>query len=109
VITSVEVARTAAGFEIRTRGYSTTRQLTRAAFRFEPRAGSSFDPVELSRDVTADFAGWYQNPASNPFGTEFLYVQPFAIQGDFADLGTVVVTLSNAQGSTSFRPVNIVP
>ena len=108
-IISVEVVRTAAGFDIRTRGFSTTRQLTRASFRFDPRPGSEFVSVELARDVAADFATWYQNPTSGQFGTEFQYVQPFAIQGDLSDLGTVVVTLSNSQGSTSFRPVNIAP
>ena len=51
-ITSVTVQRTGTGFEVRVRGMSSPRDMTRALFRFTPRSGVNLQTAETT--VTLD-------------------------------------------------------
>ena len=97
-ITSVRVARTSGGFEVRVTGYSTPRQITRATFRFTAAAGANLQTSEITVNVDSAFTTWYQSETSAQFGSSFLYTQPFTVQGNSNALSTVAVTLTNAQG-----------
>lgn len=107
-ITSVTLAsRTASGFEVVVVGYSTTRSLSQAAFRFTPRPGSNVQSGDVTVNVTSQFTTWYQSTESQQFGSQFRLRIPFTVQGDINALGSVSVTLTNAAGnsepaSTSF-------
>ncbi len=97
-ITSVAVARTGTGFEVRISGYSTSREVTQARFTFAAAAGSSVQNSDLTLPVGSDFTTWYNDPASRQFGSMFSYVQPFTVQGGVSGLRSVTVTLSNSVG-----------
>lgn len=107
-ITSVTIAsRTTSGFEIVIVGYSTTRSLSQAGFRFTPRAGSNVQSGDVTVNVTSQFTTWYQSAESQQFGSQFRLRIPFTVQGDINALGSVSVTLTNVAGtsqptSTSF-------
>jgi hypothetical protein len=98
-MTSVSAVRTAGGLDVRMTGYAPTRRVTSVEFTFELSVGQA-QTVTLQRNVDADFATWYRNPASTVFGSSFSFVQSFAVQGDTSVITAVTVRLTNAQGST---------
>jgi hypothetical protein len=100
-------SRTTSGFEVVVVGYSTTRSLSQAAFRFTPRAGSNVQNADVTVNVSSQFTTWYQSTDSQQFGSQFRLRIPFTVQGDINALGSVSVTLTNSAGtsqptSTSF-------
>jgi hypothetical protein len=106
-ITNVATVRTAAGFDVRITGYAPMRRITSAEFTFDVMTADSTERITLSRNVDAEFASWYQNPASTAFGSAFSFVQSFTVQGDGSAIQAVTVRLTNVQGSTSSNPVPI--
>jgi len=102
IITSVKLLnRTKAGFDVEITGYSTTRDITSATFQFTAAGGAHLQTVQLSPDVIQTFTTYFQSADSVPAGSSFVYTQPFiAQQGDANDVGSVTVTLANAQGSS---------
>ncbi len=102
VITSAQVVRSGAGFEVRIIGYSTPRQVTSATFRFSV-TGADLQTSEVTVSVDSAFSGWFGSAAAGPFGSEFRYVQPFTMSGDATAVTalTVTVTLSNATGTSA--------
>ncbi|MGE5568090.1 MAG: putative Ig domain-containing protein [Rhodospirillales bacterium] len=104
VITSVKIIRSAAGFEVQVNGYSTAREVTQAKFTFAA-AGSRVQTPEVTVSVQPMFTAWYNDPASQQFGSMFTYVQPFNVQGDLSGLASVSVTLSNSMGAS--QPVTV--
>ena len=102
VITSAQVVRSGAGFEVRIIGYSTPRQVTSATFRFSV-TGADLQTSEVTVSVDSAFGAWYRSEAAGPFGGEFRYVQPFTMSGDATAVTalTVTVTLSNATGTSA--------
>jgi hypothetical protein len=88
-------------FTITLQGFSTTREVSQATFRFATNAESSA-PYTMS--VADIFQNWYQNPQSSGSGI-FKYEQAFTITGDLANVTSVQVTLTNSVGTSS--PVTI--
>ena len=100
VITSVQVVRTTSGFEVQLVGISTSREVTRATFRFTAAAQANLQTTSIEVPLSEAAAAWYQSEASTPFGSAFRYSQSFMIQGESTAVSRVSVTLSNAQGDS---------
>jgi len=101
VITGVEVTRSGTAVTVLVSGYATARALTGARFRFTAAAGATLQTGELTPAVTELFTGWFRDSRSGAFGSQFLYTQPFTVQGDATQLRSVEVVLTNAQGSSA--------
>jgi hypothetical protein len=102
-VTNLQVQTTAQGADLIITGYSTPRRVTGIDFVFVVKSGSKTSTVTLSRNVDAQFTGWYQNAASVAFGSAFSYTQSVSVQN--GTIQTVTVILKNAQGSTSSAAV----
>jgi hypothetical protein len=101
VMRAVQLVHTPTGFELHITGYSTPRQLTRAAVQLTPAAGSDLQTTQLTIPL-ADLAdAWYQSSSSGRFGSQFTLVLPFTIQGNAAGIDSVGVSLANDQGSAT--------
>jgi len=105
VITNVAIARTGTGFNITITGYSTPRSVTQANFTFS--GGTALQTKTLSFSVDALFAQWYQDPASQAFGSQFSFTQPFNLQGDTTAVSSVAVTLANSVGTSNSMSANV--
>jgi hypothetical protein len=105
-ITNVRILnRTASGFNVEVTGYSSSRDITAATFQFAPAAGANLQTSRLQLDVTPQFTAYYQS-ADLPVGSTFVYVQPFMVQGDANGIGSVTVTMTNAEGVSQPRTAN---
>jgi hypothetical protein len=100
-LTGVQARRTGAGLEVTTTGYSTTREMRQAIFRFTAAPGANLQSSELTIPVDATFSRWYQDPASAAFGSQFSFTQTFTIAGDSAGIASVTVMLSNLAGQSA--------
>jgi hypothetical protein len=95
VQTSPPVVREAAivlrpgGFDMVVSGYSPTRELTRALFRFTAEPGGILETTELSVPLRT-VAG----------GSQFTYRQSFTFPGGTPSLGAVSVQLENTIGTS---------
>ncbi len=94
------VVHTAGGFELHITGYSTPRQVTQAVVQLAPSAGSNLQTTQLTIPLTDLAASWYKSPASSTFGSQFMLVLPFTVQGDAAGIDSVSVSLVNSIGSS---------
>jgi large repetitive protein len=100
-ITSVTVgSKSGSAFEVIVVGFSTPRSLDQATFHFSPREGKILQTPTVSLQVGATATPWYQSETSNRFGSQFRFVVPFTIQGDLNSIGSVSVTLTNAEGAS---------
>jgi hypothetical protein len=108
VITGAQVARTGTGISVAITGYSTAREVTQATFIFSAKSGQTLQASASTITVPLDsvFAPWYQDPTNAQYGSQFVFTQPFAIQGDANAVIPVSVTLTNRTGSTTldFNP-----
>ncbi len=98
-ITKLVIVRNPAGFEIQITGYSNTRQITGATFRFTPAPGASLGTAEINVPVATVFQTWFASAESRQHGGQFLLVVPFTLQGTAGALASVQVTLANSAGS----------
>ncbi len=105
VIRSVRMVNTATGFEIWITGYSPSRDLTRATFRFTPASGADLRTTTADLPLTDSARQWYEDPASRLFGSQFTIVQPFTLQGSASAIGSISVTLTNSAGVSQEAPV----
>jgi hypothetical protein len=101
VIARASFARTANGFAVQITGYCTSREITEAVFRFRAASGSTLQQAEVKVAMEAVATAWYGDPASQPFGSQFTFTQPFTIQGDANAVIPVSVTLTNRLGNDS--------
>jgi len=99
-IRSLRVVRTDSGFELRISGFSTSRELSQAVFRFTPPPGRSLQTTDVTVPLTDSSRGWYEGTESARFGSQFTLVQPFTIRGDAGDLRSISVTLTNGSGTS---------
>jgi hypothetical protein len=100
-ITAVRIVnRTATGFGVEVVGYASAREVTQANFTFNPAPGQTIQGGQATIALTQAAQGWYQSPASVPFGSMFLYTQTFNLEGTISALGSVSVTLSNSLGAS---------
>jgi hypothetical protein len=97
-ITTASATRTAGGVQLDMTGYSTTRELASATFRFTPASGGA--PVEVSVPMTSAAAQWFNDSASWRFGSQFRILQPFTFEGPTQAYSSVSIVLTNAQGGS---------
>ena len=100
-IRSVSLVTTSAGFEVHITGLSNTREVSEADLRFQAAAGSSIQTSSLSVNLSAAAKQWYQSAASVPFGSQFVLVLPFNVQGGVNSIASVSVILKNSVGSSA--------
>lgn len=100
-ITRLVIVRNPTGFEIQVSGYSNTRQITGAVFRFTPAPGAALSATEVNVPVSSAFQTWFASAESRQYGGQFLLVVPFTLQGNAGALASVQVTLTNNAGSGS--------
>lgn len=100
VLGTAQVVRTSGGFEVRVSGYSTPRQMTQAVFNFTAAAQGGLQTTSLTVTLGAVFTTWYASTPSAQFGSQFLYTQPFTVQGEIGAIASGTVTLSNLVGSS---------
>jgi len=103
-ITAARYQKTSTGFDLIIDGYSTTREVQSATFRFYGSNNVSSPPFTL--DVPNIFASWYKSTASRGSGI-FFYQQSFTLTGDLASLSLtyVEVSLTNSVGSSSTQQI----
>lgn len=101
VITSVRAVRGSGAITITIIGFSTSREITQAAFQFTTAAGSNVTTTSFTVPVSTFFTTWYTGTQSTQFGSQFLMTQPFTISGDANAVTNVSVTLTNAQGTST--------
>ena len=100
-ITAAKLVRTSNGFSIQVTGYSSTRDVTQAVFHFTAASGNSLQSSDVTVPVQSLFSQWFQDPASTAFGSQFMFTQPFTVQGDPNAVIPGSVTLTNGQGSNT--------
>jgi hypothetical protein len=100
-INSVQVVKVTGGFNILVTGYSTPRQVTQADFTFTPITGATLQTAHVTVIVDSAFTTWYTGINSPQFGSLFLYTQPFTVQGNVSDIGSVSVTLAHTTGTSA--------
>ena len=99
-IRSVQLRRTASGFDVLVTGFSTPREVTQATFRFTAAAGANLQTSELTLPMTQLATTWFQGQQSTQFGSQFLLTQSFTVQGDQNAVASVSVVLTNSVGSS---------
>jgi hypothetical protein len=91
--------------EVQVIGYSTSRRISTAEFTFEFVGGKS-SPQTVPVTVGPTFQSWFGSSASAQFGGSFSYIQAFTVTGAVAaDIQSVTVRLTNAQGGTSSQVI----
>jgi len=94
-------------FTIVVTGFSDTRDMTSGLFHFAPTTGHTLAQSDITVPLSSAFATWYQNSASNAFGSEFTLTVPFTIQGPSLSVLAATVTLTNSKGvSNPSNPAN---
>lgn len=97
VIQSVRLIRSGSSINIEVTGFSTAREVTQAAFSFSAAGQAS----TIMAPVQNLFSTWFQDPTSGQYGSQFVFTQPFTIQGDANAVTPQSVTLTNRIGSAS--------
>jgi hypothetical protein len=102
VITGAVVTRTSNSLSIAVTGYATGLEVTQAVFTFAAASGQTLQSAasSVTLDVSSLFGTWF---GSSNLGGQFLFTQPFSIQGDPAAVLPQSVTLTNRLGSTTFN------
>jgi hypothetical protein len=101
VIQSATFTRSGNGFSIQIAGYSTAREITQAVFTFAAGAGQTLQSSQITVPVDTIFGGWYQDATHTAYGSQFVYTQPFTIQGDATAVTPQSVTLVNRKGTVT--------
>jgi putative Ig domain-containing protein len=107
VITAVRVTNVTGGFNVIVTGYSTPRNMTSALFHFSATTGTNLAATDITVPVGPTFTNWYNNAASNAFGSQFTMTVPFTVTGATFPVSAVTVQLTNSVGnSTVSAPAN---
>ena len=79
-------------------GLSTAREVNQATFTFSAAAGQTLQSSagSFTVDVSSLFGAWF---ASSTIGSQFIFNQPFTVQGDPAGVIVQSVTLTNRIGT----------
>ena len=104
VISGVQFTRSTGAISIAITGYATSREVTQATFTFSAASGQSLQSSasSITVDVGSLFNTWYQSATNSQYGSQFVFTQPFTIQGDANAVTPTGVTLTNRLGSTVF-------
>jgi hypothetical protein len=106
VITLLNIpSRSASGFELAVTGFSTSRALRQVSFLFSPAPGRNLQTSTVTLDLAPLATNWFQSQTSASFGGQFRLVMPFTVQGDSSAIGSVSVTLTNAEGTSQAASV----
>jgi hypothetical protein len=97
VIQNVRLIRGGNGFNIEVTGFSTAREVTQATFTFSV-AGQT---ATMTVPVENIFNTWFQDASSGQYGSQFVFTQPFTVQGDANAVTPQSVTLTNRLGSAT--------
>jgi hypothetical protein len=100
-IRSVTAVRTTSGFTVTIVGFASSREITQGTFRFNAAAGSALQTNEIVIPVAQLFVTWFTDAQSQPYGSQFTFVQAFNVQGDTSAVASVTVTLSNTLGPST--------
>ena len=101
-ITSFTLARSGDTLTATIQGYSNTREVKTANFAFTAASGSTINNPGVTVNVDPAFVTWYGQPASDPLGSTFMYVQTFVLTGgDAATIGSATVSLVNTIGTSN--------
>jgi hypothetical protein len=105
VVSDVQVTRSSGGISLAVTGYSTSREITQAVFTFSAASGQSLQSSasSITVDVGSLFTTWFQSSNNSQYGSQFVFTQPFTIQGDANSVIPVSVTLTNREGSATFQ------
>ncbi len=100
---SVAMVRTATGFNVEITALSTQRSLTGGSLTFTiasgvTNSGSATFPIDNLAGVST---AWFQSAPGRTEGGGFRLVLPYTLEGDFNNLTSVQVTLTNARGSSA--------
>jgi hypothetical protein len=99
---SVAMVRTATGFNVEVIAVSTRRSLTAGSLTFTlaggvTNSGSATFPID---NLVALGNTWFQSDRGKTEGGAFKLTIPFTLEGDFNNLSSVQVTISNAAGAS---------
>ena len=101
VIQSAKLTRSSNGFSIQISGYATSREVTQAVFNFTAASGQTLQTSQITLAVDTLFSTWYSDPANNAYGSQFVFTQPFTIQGDATAVIPGSVSLVNRKGTVT--------
>jgi hypothetical protein len=105
VIRSANRVSTATGFDVVVRGYSTSRDLTQASFRFTAAPGANLQTTSLTAQLGTESTRYYTSQESLAGGGNFQLRVSFRVDGQVSSIGSVFVTLENSQGRSVEREV----
>lgn len=100
---SVAMVRTATGFNVEVTAISTLRSLTAGSLSFTiasgvTNSGSAAFPID---NLPTLGTAWFQSAAGKTEGGGFKLTLPFTFEGDFNNLTSVTVVLTNARGNST--------
>jgi hypothetical protein len=100
---SVAMVRTATGFNVEITALSTQRSLTGGSLTFTLASGvNNSGSATFSIDnLAAVSTAWFQSAQGRTEGGGFKLSIPYTLEGDFNNLSSVQVTLSNARGNST--------
>jgi hypothetical protein len=107
VIRTVVARRSAGGFTVDVTGFSPSRELVSATFRFAQGTAGNLQTTEVTLQLGAAFATYFQSAEGLANGSEFTLSVPFTISGDPNAVSTVTVVLTNSVGSTTSSATTI--
>jgi hypothetical protein len=98
VIETVMFSNTGGGLTVTVIGYSTTREIVSGQFQFYSSTGPILSPVTVQ--LSSPFSTWYNNSASNQYGSQFTLTIPFTVSGNPSDVVSVNAMLTNTKGES---------
>ena len=99
-LTSATLTRTGQTITLTVAGFSNTRNATQAVFHFVAGPNAYINNPDITVDVSTLFTTWFLNPASQAYGSEFLYTQTFDLNTDESSIASVTITLTNSAGNS---------
>jgi hypothetical protein len=103
---SVTAVHTATGFTVTVTGFSTTLDMSQATFQFSGGSGTNLQTTSLTVSVGPLFSSFYQSDTPGPTGSQFVYTQPFTVNGG-GTITSVTVTMSNSNGTSQAATATI--
>jgi hypothetical protein len=102
-ITAATVSRSGSTLTIQITGFATSRDMSQAVFTFGAATGQALaaGASSITVQLSSLFTTYFQNSQYAAFGSQFVFSQPFTIQGDINSVIPQNVTLTNRVGSTT--------
>jgi len=100
---SVAMVRTATGFNVEITALSTQRSLSGGTFTFTIASGitNTGSATFTIDNLAAVSSAWFQSAQGKTEGGGFKLTLPYTLEGDFNNLSSVQVVLSNSRGSSA--------